>query len=38
MKKVNLLIVEDDTLLRQSLRNMLEEEPFINAVYEPGTR
>lgn len=34
MNKLNLLIVEDEVLLRQGLRSMLEKEDFINEIYE----
>lgn len=34
MRKVNLLIVDDDTLLREGLKMLFEKEHFVNAVYE----
>ena len=34
MEKINILIVDDESLLRQRLRTMLEKEIFVNSVYE----
>lgn len=36
MSKVNILIVDDEALLRQGLRSMLEKENFIQSIYEAG--
>lgn len=34
MAKLNILIVDDEALLRQGVRSMLEKEDFIQTVYE----
>jgi DNA-binding NarL/FixJ family response regulator len=34
VNKISVLIVDDETLLRQGLRAMLEKEPFVNSIYE----
>lgn len=34
MKKITILVVDDETLLRQGLIVMLEREPFVKAIYE----
>jgi two-component system response regulator NreC len=34
MDKINILLVDDDALLRQGLRSMLEKETFVNTIYE----
>lgn len=34
MDKINILIVDDEALLRQGLRSMLEKEDFISNIYE----
>jgi DNA-binding NarL/FixJ family response regulator len=36
MDKISILVVDDETLLRQGLTVMLEREPFIKAIYEAG--
>jgi DNA-binding NarL/FixJ family response regulator len=36
MNKINILIVDDEALLRQGLRSMLEKEAFVHTVYEAG--
>lgn len=36
MNKISILIVDDETLLRQGLRLMLEREQFIDSVFEAG--
>lgn len=36
MKKINILLVEDELLIRQGLRALLEREEFIRYVYEAG--
>lgn len=33
-KKINILLVDDDTLLRDTLRDKFEREPFVQAIYE----
>lgn len=33
-KKINILVVDDDTLLRDGLREKLEREPFVQATFE----
>ncbi len=35
--KLNILVVDDEVLLRQGLRTMLEKEPFVGMVYEAAT-
>lgn len=34
MDKVNILIVDDEALIREGLRSLLEREPFIGKIYE----
>lgn len=36
MEKINILIVDDESLLRQGLKTMLEKEIFVNGIYEAG--
>lgn len=36
MEKINILLVDDEVLLRQGLRVLLEKETFVNAIYEAG--
>jgi DNA-binding NarL/FixJ family response regulator len=36
MAEINILIVDDEVLLRQGLKVMLEKEKFINAIFEAG--
>jgi DNA-binding NarL/FixJ family response regulator len=36
MKSVNLMIVDDEALLREGLRSLLKQEPFIRNIYEAG--
>jgi DNA-binding NarL/FixJ family response regulator len=36
MKKLNILLVEDEVLIRQGLRALLEREEFVRFVYEAG--
>lgn len=36
MDKISILVVDDETLLRQGLIVMLEREPFVKAIYEAG--
>lgn len=36
MKKVNILLLEDEALIRQGLRSLLEKEDFIGTIYEAG--
>lgn len=38
MKKISVLIVDDEVLIRQGLRAILEKEPFINLIFEAGTK
>ena len=37
MKKINVVLVDDEELLRQGLRSLLEKESFIGEIYEAGT-
>lgn len=34
MSKLNLLLVEDEALIREGLRSLLEKEPFVKAIFE----
>jgi DNA-binding NarL/FixJ family response regulator len=34
MKKINVLLVDDDTMFRECLCGLLKKEPFVSAVYE----
>jgi DNA-binding NarL/FixJ family response regulator len=34
MEKINVLIVDDEALIREGLRSLLEKEPFIGKIYE----
>jgi len=36
MKRINILLLEDEVLIRQGLRSLLEKEPFIGEIYEAG--
>ena len=36
MKKINVLLVDDEDLLRQGLRSLLEKEIFVNSISEAG--
>jgi DNA-binding NarL/FixJ family response regulator len=38
MKKISLLIIEDEVLLREGLRSLLEKEDFVRSIYEAGDR
>lgn len=38
MKKKNILLVDDEPLIRQGLKSLLEGEPFTRAVYEAGNK
>jgi two-component system response regulator FimZ (fimbrial Z protein) len=38
MKKLSVLIVDDEVLIRQGLRAILEKEPFVGSIYEAGTK
>lgn len=37
MTKLNLLLVEDEALIREGLRALLEKEPFVKGIYEAST-
>ena len=37
MKKLSILIVDDEVLIRQGLRAILEKEPFVQSLYEAGS-
>lgn len=37
MKAVNVLLVDDEVLLREGLRSLLREEDFVNKIYEAGS-
>jgi DNA-binding NarL/FixJ family response regulator len=37
MKKLNFLLVEDEALIREGLRSLLEKEKFTNQIYEAST-
>lgn len=34
MDKINILIVDDEALIREGLRSLLEKEPFVSTIYE----
>lgn len=34
--KINILIVDDEALIREGLRSLLEKEPFVHKIYEAG--
>src|SRR5687768_8488193 len=34
MDKINILLVDDEALIREGLRALLEKEPFVNKIYE----
>ena len=34
MNKIKVLIVDDEALIREGLRSLLEKEPFVSAIYE----
>jgi YesN/AraC family two-component response regulator len=34
MDKIKVLIVDDEALIREGLRSLLEKEPFVGAIYE----
>ncbi len=36
MKKVNILLVDDEVLIRQGLRSLLEKESFVGTIYDAG--
>ena len=36
MKRINILLVEDEVLIRQGLRSLLEKEDFVKEIYEAG--
>jgi len=36
MSRINILIVDDEALIREGLRALLEKEPFVGAIYEAG--
>ncbi len=36
MKRINILLVDDEVLIRQGLRSLLEKEDFVGAIYEAG--
>jgi DNA-binding NarL/FixJ family response regulator len=36
MKKANLLLVDDEVLIRQGLRSLLEKEEFVESIHEAG--
>jgi len=36
MKKINILLVDDEVLIRQGLRSLLEKEDFVSTIYEAG--
>lgn len=38
MSKTNILIVDDEALIREGLRSLLEKEPFIGRIFEAGDR
>lgn len=38
MKKKNILLVDDEPLIRQGLKSLLDDEPFTKAVYEAGSK
>ena len=38
MKSLNILIIDDEALLREGLKSMLEAEPFVRNIYQAGDR
>ena len=38
MKKKNILLVDDEPLIRQGLKSLLDDEPFTRTVYEAGDK
>jgi DNA-binding NarL/FixJ family response regulator len=38
MKKISVLVVDDEVLIRQGLRAILEKEPFVSSIHEAGTK
>lgn len=36
MEKINILIVDDEALIREGLRALLEKEPFVGEIFEAG--
>lgn len=36
MDKINVLLVDDEVLIREGLRSLLEKEPFVSKIYEAG--
>ncbi len=36
MKRINILLVDDEVLIRQGLRSLLEKEGFVGTIYEAG--
>lgn len=36
MKRINILLVDDEVLIRQGLRSLLEKEDFVGSIYEAG--
>jgi len=36
MRRINLLLVDDEALIRQGLRSLLEKEDFVDKIYEAG--
>ena len=36
MNRINILLVDDEVLIRQGLRSLLEKEDFVGAIYEAG--
>ena len=34
MKKINILIVDDEALIREGIKSLLEKEPFVNQIHE----
>ncbi|MEO7988312.1 MAG: response regulator transcription factor [Chryseolinea sp.] len=37
MKRINILLVDDEALLREGVRSLLSQEPFIKSITEAGT-
>ena len=36
MERINILLVDDEALIREGLRSLLEKEPFVDKIYEAG--